>query len=311
MFRHETRAAPQQLDHPTGKRRISMKFSLLLTSAAALSMMPVAAQAQDTTDDQFTGIYVGAAGGYDVQPNDVGSGILFDRNLDGRFGDTVSTGAGANAFGAPVGGFCNGRANAGTSPTNPVAPGGCRNDKDGWAYYGRVGIDQQMGKIVVGAVGEFGKSEINDSVSAFSTTPASYTMTRSIGWEAAIRGRVGYVAGNSTLFYGAFGPSYAKIDREFTTTNTANAFSESGKRNQWGITGGGGVEQKLGENFSVGLEYMYHQYQDDDYRVNAGSNGTTPATNPFLLGGTGGTDFRRSDDKFRWHSVRATAAFRF
>jgi outer membrane immunogenic protein len=288
-----------------------MKFSLLLTGAAALSMMSVAAQAQETTDDAFTGIYIGAAGGYDAQPNDRGSRILFDRNLDGRFGDTVSTAAGADAFGAPVGGFCSTRATGPNGPTNPVAPGGCRKDEDGFAYYGRVGIDQQMGKFVIGAVGEFGKSEINDSVSAFSTTPASYTMTRSIDWEASARGRIGYVAGQSTLFYGAFGPSYARIDREFTTTNTANGFSESGKRNQWGITGGGGVEQKLGENFSIGLEYMYHQYQDDDYRVRAGSNGTTPATNPFVLGNTSGTDFRRSDDKFRWHSVRATAAFRF
>jgi outer membrane immunogenic protein len=85
----------------------------------------------------------------------------------------------------------------------------------------------------------------------------------------------------------------------------------SGDRNQWGITGGGGVEQRLGKNFSVGLEYMYHQYQDNEARVRAGNSGTTPAANPFLLGNAGGTDFRRSDDKFRWHSLRATAAFRF
>lgn len=287
-----------------------MKQLLLAGIAAALVAPAVSAQTIEE-DRGFSGVYVGAAGGYDVQPNDVGSSILFDRNLNGTFGDSVTTATGANAFAPPLGGFCNGRAVAGTSPTNPTAPAGCRNDEDGWAYYGRVGWDAQRGNFVVGVVGEFGKSEINDSVSAFSTTPASYVMTRSISWEASARGRVGYTPNNTTLFYGTFGPGYARINREFTTTNTANSFTESGKRNQWGINGGGGIEQKVGNNFSFGLEYMYHQYQDNDYRVRVGSTGTTPATNPFLLAGAGGTDFRRSDDKFRWHSLRATAAFRF
>ncbi|WP_267393964.1 MULTISPECIES: outer membrane beta-barrel protein [unclassified Sphingomonas] len=272
----------------------------ILLAATAVAM-PAAAQ-QVSDDAPFSGLYVGAAGGYDVQPNDVGSSILFDRNLDGAFGDTVTTAAGANAF-SP--GFCNG-AGRGAQP----ALGGCRNDKDGWAYYGRVGADAQRGNIVVGLVGEFGKSEISDSVTGFSTTPANYVMTRSVGWEASARGRIGYAA-NTTLFYGTFGPGYARIDRSFTTTNTANAFSQSGRRNQFGITGGGGIEQKLGEHFSIGMEYMFHQYQDDDYRVRA-TAGTAPATNPFILApNTAGTDFKRSDDTFRWHSLRATAAFRF
>ncbi len=284
-----------------------MRHLIVTTFAAVLAAVPALAQAQDalgetTADRPFAGVYIGAAGGYDVQPNDVGSSILFDRNLDGRFGDTVTTAAGANAF-SP--GFCNGRA-VGATPT----PGGCRNDRDGWAYYGRVGADTQRGNIVVGAVGEFGKSEITDSVSAYSTTPANYVMTRTVDWEASIRGRAGYAA-NTTLFYGTFGVGYARIDRSFSTTNTANTFTGRGDRNQWGILGGGGIEQKLGRNFSIGMDYMYHQYDDDAYRVRV-TQGTAPATNPFVLApNTTGTDLRRSDTKFRWHSLRATAAFRF
>ena len=57
------------------------------------------------------------------------------------------------------------------------------------------------------------------------------------------------------------------------------------------------------------MEYTYHQYNDDDARVRV-AQGSAPATNPFVVGGTT-TDFRRSDEKFRWHSLRATAAFRF
>ncbi|SEM48782.1 outer membrane immunogenic protein [Sphingomonas gellani] len=270
-------------------------FGLVLVAGT-----PALAQ-ESTADRPFDGVYVGVAGGYDVQPNDIGSSILFDRNLDGRFGDSVTTATGANAF-SP--GFCNGAALGAT----PAA--GCRNDRDGWAYYGRVGADTQRGNLVIGAVGEFGRSEVRDSVSGFSTTPASYTMTRSIDWEASVRGRVGYAV-DATLFYGTFGTGYARIDRSFSTTNTANAFTGRGDRNQFGLLGGGGIEQKVGRNLSFGLEYMYHQYRDNDYRVQA-TAGTAPATNPFVLApNIAGTDFRRSDSMFRWHSMRATAAFRF
>ena len=291
-----------------------MRFTLVAALAGTAILAASPALAQDMASDTgerapFDGLYIGAAGGYDVQSNDDGSTILFDRGLDGRFGDTVTTAAGANAFGTPVGGFCNGRATAGTSPTSPTAPARCRNDKDGAAYYARVGFDKQMGNVVVGVVGEFGRSEINDSVTAFSTTPASYTMYREIDWEGSVRGRAGVAFGDG-LFYGTFGPSYARIDRQFFTTNTANAFSQRGDRMQFGVTGGGGVEKKLGEHFSVGLEYMYHRYDDNDARVRV-TQGTAAATNPFVLGGAAGTDFRRSDTKFEWHSMRATAAFRF
>jgi len=286
-----------------------MRHLLLAAAAAAVSLAAAPAFAQDTggtyVEDEtgFNGLYVGAAGGYDIQPNDRGSSLLFDRNLDGRFGDTVTTAAGANAF-SP--GFCKGAARGAT----PL-PGGCRNDKNGFAYYGRIGLDSQMGRFVVGAVGEFGKTEINDSTSGFSTTPANYILYREIDWEASIRGRVGYTPNDTTLFYGTFGPGYARIDRAFSSTNTANTFTLTGDRNTFGILGGGGIEQKIGRNFSVGMEYMYHQYQDNDYRVRVTGPAGTPFTNATNGGTTAGTDFRRSDDKFRWHSLRATAAFRF
>lgn len=284
-----------------------MRHLIVTTFAAVLAAVPALAQAQDalgetTADRPFAGVYIGAAGGYDVQPNDVGSSILFDRNLDGRFGDTVTTAAGANAF-SP--GFCNGRA-VGATPT----PGGCRNDRDGWAYYGRVGADTQRGNIVVGAVGEFGKSEITDSTSGFSTTPANYVLTRDLDYEASIRGRAGLAFG-TTLFYGTTGAGYAKINHSFTTTNTANAFALRGDDTRFGFLAGGGIEQKIGRHFSIGLEYMYHRYNDDKFRVRV-TQGSAAATNPFVLTpNTSGTDIARSDNIFRWHSMRATAAFRF
>ena len=276
-----------------------------LTAAALLAAYALPATAQES-DGGFSGVYVGAAGGYDVQANDGGrSRVLFDRNLDGQYGDVVRTGSGADAFGP---GFCGGRA---TNQLSPANGGRCAKDKDDWAYYGRLGFDAQRGRIVVGVVGEFGTTNITDGVSAFSSTPASYVFNRGVDWEAGVRARAGYTPNDTTLFYGTFGPGYARIDRAFGSTNTTNTFEGSGKRNQFGFQAGGGVEQRLGRHFSIGLEYIYHQYQDDDYVVRAAGPAGTPFTNANNGGSASGTDFIRSDEKFHWHSLRATAAFRF
>lgn len=243
----------------------------------------------------YNGLYIGGAVSYDVQGNDVGERVLFDRGGSG----TVTTAAGTDAF-SP--GFCNGAA------YGPNATG-CANDRDDIGYYGRVGFDVQRSALVFGAVAEFGKSEITDSVTAFSTTPASYTLTRSIDWELGLRGRLG-LAANKTLFYGTGGAGYARIKNRFTTTNTANAFATNGNQNKWGWQAGGGIEQMIGRHFSFGLEYLYHNYDANNARVLA-TQGTAPATNPFVLNGASGTTFRRSDNKFDWHSMRFTVGFRF
>lgn len=284
-----------------------MRNRTYLTLATALAgglLAATPAFAQDDSRGEFEGLYIGASGGYDVQGSDDGSQIVFDRNLDGTFGDNVATAAGANAF-SP--GFCDGRYQGNA----PGVGGSCENDRNRGSYYGRVGFDVQYGNIVVGAVGEFGKTEISDAVSAFSTTPAAYQFVRKINYEGSARLRAGY-AFDRTLFYATGGAGYAEIENSFRTTNITNTFSERNRKNrEFGYVVGGGIEQKIAKNISIGVEYSFHDYDANDYRVRA-TIGTSPATNPFVLApNTTGTDFRRNDDHFRWSSLRATAQFRF
>ena len=270
----------------------------LLLAAAPFTLLATPAFAQ-SDEEHWEGPYIGGSIGLSAQNNDRGESVLFDTDRDGAFGDTVRTVTGANAF-SP--GFCGGAANGRT----PIE--GCRGDRDGLEYNIRAGYDIQQGNIVYGVVLEGGKSNIRDSVTAFSTTPAFYTFTRELDYSLGARGRVGYAA-RGALFYATGGAAYAKIDNSFATSNGANSFANNGGTKSWGYSYGGGTEVKIAKNFSLGLEYLYTNYVDDDYRVNVGP-GTAAPTNPFLLV-SGGTDFRRGDSDFDMHNIRLTAAFRF
>ncbi len=263
---------------------------------AAVTAVTLAAPAH--AQDAFDGFYAGVAIGYDIQAGDGDESITFDRGSNGSFGETVTTSAGANAF-SP--GFCGGAATS-TANTN------CTPDSDGVTFQGRFGYDSQMGKLVVGLVGEVGTADVRDAVSAFSTTPAFYYMEREIDYTAALRLRGGYTVTPTTLLYATGGVAYAKLNQSFETSNTANAFQVIADDNAWGYQLGGGIEQKIGERFSLGVEYLYTGYNDDNTLIRV-TQGTAGATNPFVL--AGGVDFKRQNDDFNLQTVKAVATYRF
>ena len=274
-----------------------MKLTLL-TAAALAALVAGAAQAQSAAD--WAGPYLGAHVGYGSQPDDDDETIQFDRDLDGDFGDTVTTSGGANAF-SP--GFCGGRAEG------PTPGDGCEDDENGATYGVRAGWDFAVSEgWVLGGVIEYDAADLTDSVSAFSTTPARYTMTRELDslWAARIRG--GYAFGD-LLGYATVGVVRGEVDSSFSTSNGVNTFVESGEDDASGWQLGGGLEKRFGTGWSLGVEYLYTSLEDDSYRVRA--QGPAPATNPFILGNPNGTDFRRSDDDFDFHAVRLTLAWRF
>ncbi len=268
------------------------------TSVAALALMATPALAQ--TDDGWTGFYVGGQLGYGFQPADGGETILFDTNLDGTFGEAVNTSTGANAF-SP--GFCGGAANG------PTPADGCDDDRDGIEYGAHVGFDYDAGGVVVGIVGDYNRSRLRDSVSAFSTTPARYTMTHTLRDSFSLRARVGFGSG-ATLFYGTGGVVRGSFRNSFSTSNAANSFVGNGNEKGWGYVLGGGVEQRLTPSLSLGLQYLYRSIDAGDYVVRAGP-GTAGLTNPFRIVNPNGTDFLRSGDNFTAHGVNLTASFRF
>lgn len=271
----------------------------IFLSTAATTLLAVSAPAAAQTNGDWTGAYVGGRIGYGFQPSDSDETILFDTDLNGTFDDSVNTAAGANAF-SP--GFCGGAA-GGALPT------GCSDDRDGVEWAVHAGYDLQLGSsFVVGVVGEYGRSTIDDSVSAFSTTPAFYTMTRRLRDNASLRGRAGFALGD-TLLFGTGGIAWGKIRNSFATNNAVNTFTDNGNDDAWGYRIGGGIEQRVASNFSIGAQYLYTSLKDGDYTVRA--QGPAPATNPFILDNPLGTDFQRSGGRFNSHNVSVVASFRF
>lgn len=268
-----------------------------LLAGAAFVATPALAQ----DNDDWTGFYVGGQLGYGFGTGGNNETIRFDTDLNGTFGDTVNTTAPANAF-SP--GFC------GEAANGPTPADGCDGDRDGIEGGVHVGYDvQTSGGFVIGGVVDYNRTRQRDSVSAFSTTPARYTMTRRLRDLMTFRLRAGFASGD-TLFYGTGGLAYGNIRNSFTTSNTANSFTDNGNEKGWGYTFGGGIEQRLGSNFSLGLQYLYRSVDAGDYVVRAGP-GTAGLTNPFRIVNPNGTDFSRSRDKMTSHGVHLTGSFRF
>ncbi|MEW4447457.1 outer membrane beta-barrel protein [Qipengyuania sp. JC766] len=282
------------------KTKIGFAAALAATTAFA-----VPAMAQETTpDDYFNGLYISGGVSLDQLESDPADGIVFDTNGDGVFDDTVQTVTGADAF-AP--GFCNGNANSG------LAADGCTDDDNDLGYFGRIGLDKRLGggPIVVGALIEGAGSEARDFSTGFSGTPASYTISRKLDYSVAGRLRAGISPGDGRgLFYATGGVGYAKLDHGFATTNGANDFTPVDDDDwEFGWQAGGGAEFMLTRNISIGAEYLYNRYNDDDYSILV-TQGTAPDTNPFLLDG-GQTSIQPTEDKFGFHSFRATLGFHF
>lgn len=277
------------------------RMSAALVAGLLVAAAPLA-NAQDAKGS-WNGGYVGAyAGIVDKPDNGDSDRFLFDTNLDGNFNDTVRTGAGADAF-SP--GFCNGVAQTATPA------GGCAENSGGADWGLRAGYDWQFDRFVFGVVGEYGLMDARDAVSAFSTTPARYSMLRKIDGIAALRARIGVVVGDdeANLVYATAGGARASIENTFATSNGVNTFTDNGDTDASGHQLGLGYERRFGQAFTVGVEYLRTELDDGDYRVRAA--GPAPATNPFILQNPNGTDFRRSDTDIELDSLRITASYRF
>lgn len=274
------------------------KTNLVATAAIACSAIAAPAAAQEA----FQGPYVSVFGGPGSGNDRTTDSLVFDTDRDGVFDNTVETAGGDNAF---LPGFCDGPADGPTVP--------CLRDSRGADYGVRLGYDMRMGggPFLVGGLVEVSRTDFTDSTTGFSSTPASYTISRELDYALSARARAGVVLDEAVLLYGTGGVSFAKIDHSFDTTNTANSFTQvNDDKLRRGWQYGGGAEFAITPNFTLGAEYLRSSYRDRNYFVEVGP-GTAGPTNPFLLDNPEGTDLRTSNTNLRTEAVRLTGSLRF
>jgi outer membrane immunogenic protein len=268
---------------------------------AAVSLALAGTAGAQTWQGPYAGAFIGGGFQRDAASETVG----FDTNLDGTFSDTVRTAAGANAF-SP--GFCAGR------PVSARAADGCSSDrKRGLDFGGYAGYDWQAGRLVAGGLVDVSRVDVTDSVTAFSTTPAFYSFTRTLNYVLGFRGRLG-VGSRRLLVYGTGGAAWGSVEQGFTTSNAVNTFvavKQDDAKNQGalGYQAGAGVEARFGGRWSFLGEYLFTRLDNRDEST-IRSQGPAPATNAFILVNPAGTDLQRTD-QFDIQTTRISLRYRF
>jgi len=273
-------------------------YTLPVAVLLALSAAPAAAE-------EFRGFYFGVHGGNSTQSDDKFEFLEFDTDQDGDFDDAVNTPTTANLFSQ---GYCGGGPNA------PYRAAGCRNnfDDDAGDTGVRLGYDWQTLDLVYGVLAEYASGGVTDNVTGFTADPHTYTFNRELGSISSLRARVGFTFGDgTTVIYGTAGYAWAKVEHEFTSSNTVNTFVPQGpnETDAKGVVIGFGVETFVWKNFTMGLEYLSTDLSDDGFVVRA--QGPAPADNPFLLDDPEGTDIQRTNNDIEMSSVRMTFNARF
>lgn len=184
---------------------------------------------------------------------------------------------------------------------------------DGFVGGVHIGYDWQAGNIVYGAILDISYADIGDEQRAFSRSPAEYVISRELDYLATLRGRVGYAFNDNFLGYVTGGLAYGDVDFSYRqgALSPATTVTTSGDQdNDFGYTVGGGVEARVTQNWSVGLEYLYTNLGDNDFQANLqggpfGGAGGGAGSNP------GGTTLTGSDSDFDFHTINAKLTYRF
>jgi outer membrane immunogenic protein len=137
---------------------------------------------------------------------------------------------------------------------------------DGIAYGVGAGFDFDLGGFVAGVEGEYIWSEASTE---YDTTGFTDFGVENIdaGRDLYLGARVGFVATPSTLVYAKGGYTNASMD-VLASDNTTDVETDL-DLDGWRV--GAGVEQMMGENVFVKLEYRYSNYKEGEVEAPSGA----------------------------------------
>lgn len=185
------------------------------------------------------------------------------------------------------------------------APGFTGEFDDGFVGGAHIGYDWQVGNVVFGGILDINFTDISDRQIGVSLTPATYTIERDLDYLATLRARLGYAFNDQFLAYATGGLAYGDVNFTYTQPGSLATFVTSGGQDRdFGYTVGAGVEAKMTQNVSFGLEYLYTNLGGNDFQANL-------VNGPFGAPGGPGTDLFGSKNKFDFHTITAKVSYRF
>lgn len=143
------------------------------------------------------------------------------------------------------------------------------------------GYDYQTRNLIVGVVADFDyrPSSAKTTVGPlFSPLNDFLSISTEQKWLGTLRVRFGVEPCKACLIYTTGGLAYGRVQHSHVQTSdffadrtfdSHRAFSESQTKVGWAV--GGGIEYRLGRNWSVGAEYLYVDLGRDTVRTSAGA----------------------------------------
>lgn len=145
---------------------------------------------------------------------------------------------------------------------------------------GHVGVNYQMGALVLGAEGDLeatrARGGFNDAGGRSPGDPGGVGRV-SRDWQASVRGRIGY-AMDRLMIYATGGAAFSDFDYHFY--NPVLRAGEGTSKTRTGWTAGVGVNYALTDTIIVGLEYRRTDYGHFDYVARSAFLGLTGKQHP-------------------------------
>lgn len=218
---------------------LAMKALMLSAYAADLPVKVAPLPTTYTAPYSWTGFYVGISGGYASGRNDLSIVGNNPTSVAVINAGAVLPSYGTGASGGMVG--------------------------------GQIGYNWQMGNFVFGPEVDISWVGIEGSASsAFAAGPflVSTHASESVNWLGSVRARAGWLVTPTTLLYATGGGAFGGVKSEFAGAITGPRVITGGAAGynnsdvKWGWVVGGGIEQALGNRWSVKAEYKYFDLSD-------------------------------------------------
>lgn len=149
-------------------------------------------------------------------------------------------------------------------------------------YGGQIGYNVQVGSsLVIGVEADVSTLSGKDARTRTSAGIPTYTIANTFDPKVTygVKGKLGFASSN-TLFYATGGWGWTKADLATDITSSGGYHKASSFSHTFsGYEAGAGIEQRLGTNMSVRLDYTYTDQGDVTYATGyvTGSTFTSPA----------------------------------